>query len=301
MYQSKKKPSFLQNTREKESIKEEIEKSKTEEIPSLQRKAQTIAPPKKTVPPNVSRPLFSQQPPMETPPPRPIRPTVQGTPPYRPMTPPPPQQSTPPPLPPPPVRIFSPLFRQWKRRWNTRYQPITPQTHPSHLSVASKPEEQPIFRTKHSQIAKSVAAPATDTENLSANLEGEEAQDPMQSQAEFEKENPKVGVLRVETFIAGRALPVTDVNIVVTHRIGEDEVVYYNVNTNEVGIVDGLTLPAPDASTSQSPNQPNPFATYTLYATRDRYRPQGPIEIQIFDGIKTIQPLLMQWQLQEGE
>ncbi len=138
-----------------------------------------------------------------------------------------------------------------------------------------------------------------DAANPPANVGQGEGND--ETQSSFERDNPKEGVLRVETFIAGRALPVTGVNIIITHRIGEDDVVYYNVITNEVGIVDGLTLPAPDASTSQSPDIQNPFASYDLYATRDSYLPIGPIQIQIFDGVKTIQPIVMQWRPLQGE
>lgn len=238
----------------------------TQKTAKISNEKETISP---MPPPQMTRP------PMPPPPP-PIPESRPTPPPPRPAPPPPPPQA--PQNNAPPI-ILPPHQRWWRAQTGAHFAPASPPPRPT-------PSTAPHFR-RRGQAFSSVAS------SVFPITEG----DADNSRAEFERENPKSGILRVETFLGGRALPVDGVNIVITHRIGDDDVVYYNVNTNEVGIVDGLTLPAPDASTSQSPNVPNPFATYDLYATRDSYLPIGPIEIQIFDGIKTIQPLLMQWRL----
>jgi hypothetical protein len=238
----------------------------TQKTAKVSNEKETISP---MPPPQMTRPPI--------PPPPPIPESRPTPPPPRPAPPPPPPQA--PQNNAPPI-ILPPHQRWWRAQTGAHFAPASPPPRPA------APPATPHFR-RRGQAFSSVAS------SVFPITEG----DADNSRAEFERENPKSGILRVETFLGGRALPVDGVNIVITHRIGDDDVVYYNVNTNEVGIVDGLTLPAPDASTSQSPNVPNPFATYDLYATRDSYLPIGPIEIQIFDGIKTIQPLLMQWRL----
>ncbi len=263
MYQSKKRPSFDQK---------EVKMQKVTEV-SDQKEADAFVPfVRPTPPPTEGAPI-----PMTPPPPPPMQ------------TPPPPHPNPPiqtqRPLPPP---IFFPPHQRRQRgqmgaHFSTASTAVLASTA---VSASTAPASPPHFRRRGQDFSAVTTSVFPATEG-----------DADDSRAEFERENPKIGILRVETFLGGRALPVDGVNIVITHRIGDDDVVYYNVNTNEVGIVDGLTLPAPDASTSQSPNEQNPFAVYQLYATRDSYLPIGPIEIQIFDGIKTIQPILMQWRL----
>lgn len=238
----------------------------TQKTAKVSNEKETISP---MPPPQMTRPPIP-------PPPPPIPESRPTPPPPRPAPPPPPPQA--PQNNAPPI-ILPPHQRWWRAQTGAHFAPASPPPRPT-------PSTAPHFRRRGQAFSSVETSVFPFTEGDADN-----------SRAEFERENPKSGILRVETFLGGRALPVDGVNIVITHRIGDDDVVYYNVNTNEVGIVDGLTLPAPDASTSQSPNEPNPFATYDLYATRDSYLPIGPIEIQIFDGIKTIQPLLMQWRL----
>lgn len=113
---------------------------------------------------------------------------------------------------------------------------------------------------------------------------------------EFLRQNPSNGFIKVQAYSGQGALPVKDVRIRVTKEIGGDEILFLEDITDESGKTEAKSLPAPDASLSQQPNQsqqPLPYTTYTLTAENPNYTTLIKRDLPIFPGVISIQPLEM--------
>ncbi len=108
---------------------------------------------------------------------------------------------------------------------------------------------------------------------------------------QFLQQNPKTGGLKIQAFTGDQAIPVSDVNIVVSKKFGDNEKVFCNAKTDQDGIVDGITLPAPDKNISLNPSEEPPYADYDIKADHPSFQDQSYPGIPIFDGVKSIQPV----------
>ena len=61
----------------------------------------------------------------------------------------------------------------------------------------------------------------------------------------FAKQNSDVGYLKVQAFMADQAIPIPDVEILITKEIEGNIVVFFRGYTDSSGIIDNITLPAP--------------------------------------------------------
>ena len=81
------------------------------------------------------------------------------------------------------------------------------------------------------------------------------------------------------------------------HEVSKDfndgKRVFFSGVTNENGIIDGIELPAPPRKNSLEFDAPDKVAVYKLRAALDGYEELSRA-VEIFDGIKTIQPIAMQ-------
>lgn len=109
----------------------------------------------------------------------------------------------------------------------------------------------------------------------------------------FVSENSSTGQIKVQTFLAQQAYPLGDVNLIISKRFHDIEYVFYELQTNATGISDNITLPAPPRANSQQPYQQDPFTTYLITAYKQGFISEEPYEIEIFEGIKAIQPIEM--------
>lgn len=114
----------------------------------------------------------------------------------------------------------------------------------------------------------------------------------------FLLENPSRGVLRVQAFRGNQAIPVKDVHVTVSRKLSDGtDYVFYDGVTDESGLVDAISLPAPELQQSVEPGEPHPDAAYELIAEHPEFETVRAT-VNIFPGIKTVQPV--QLRLQEG-
>lgn len=102
---------------------------------------------------------------------------------------------------------------------------------------------------------------------------------------------PGKGYLLVQVSLAGRSIPVEGAAVTVQSSEGEE---VWNFVTDESGKTPVLELPAPSRELSQQPG--NAGQTYSMYNTRVTYPGyyiEENLHIPIFDGIKSIQPVIM--------
>lgn len=108
---------------------------------------------------------------------------------------------------------------------------------------------------------------------------------------QFLQQNHKTGSLKIQAFTGDQAIPVSNVTVVISKKFGNNERVFYTAKTNEDGIIDGITLPAPDKNISMSPSEELPYADYDIKANHPSFQDQSYPGIPIFDGVKSIQPI----------
>ena len=102
-------------------------------------------------------------------------------------------------------------------------------------------------------------------------------------------ENPAlsgVARLRVETFAANRAYPIS--NAVIRIKNPNDNSLIAVLVTNEDGLTESVELPAPSAALSQTPEFPDPFFNYNVDIRAEGYTPRENLNAQVFGGIDSL-------------
>lgn len=108
----------------------------------------------------------------------------------------------------------------------------------------------------------------------------------------FLADNPKTGILRIQASIGGRAVPVAGAKVTVSRDFTDGSRVLATSVTDSSGIADGIRLPAPDKSQSQSPETGKPpYAAYTVTVSHPQFETQVFTQVPVFEGIHSIQPV----------
>lgn len=112
------------------------------------------------------------------------------------------------------------------------------------------------------------------------------------SYADFIAENVGKGELKIQAYRARGAYPVPGIRVVISQDFNDGEKVFFSGVTNENGMIDGIELPAPPRINSLEFDSPDKVAVYKLKAINSDYEELSRA-VEIFDGVKTIQPLAM--------
>ncbi len=109
-------------------------------------------------------------------------------------------------------------------------------------------------------------------------------------------EDTAVGTLVISAGFGNRAYPLGGVRAEVYVPAEEDapaaprEVLYAVRETDESGIAQPLTVPAPDAALSESPGSAYlPYSLVRIRVFRDGFAPQEAEKVPIFAGIRSLQ------------
>ncbi len=111
--------------------------------------------------------------------------------------------------------------------------------------------------------------------------------------ADFIKQNPDYGYLKVQVFTAYGAIPISGAQIVITKDIEEYKVVFFQGVTDSSGIIDNILLPAPVTVTSQTPEVAPGYTVYELTAFHREYETIKSYSIGIIGGANVIQYVKM--------
>ena len=150
------------------------------------------------------------------------------------------------------------------------------------------------------QIGTLITLP--DTEDAVINLpEAPGERDPLQTFStvpdtyeSFRSRNTSAGWLRVQAFAGPQTLPVPDADVLVTRDFVDGVRRFASGKTDGSGILDGITLPAPDNTLAQSPGTIQPYTLYDIRVSHPDYRTEIYNQVPIFPGIKSIQPVQFQ-------
>jgi len=110
-----------------------------------------------------------------------------------------------------------------------------------------------------------------------------------------------IGFLTVNVRTANGALPIEGalVNIYENYEIengngdktNTNGHLIYSTRTNSFGQTEKLALPTKSASLSQKPGNIRPFMSYNIFASKDGYFDSDIINMPVFQGITSVQPI----------
>ena len=72
--------------------------------------------------------------------------------------------------------------------------------------------------------------------------------------------------------MADQAIPIPDVEILITKEIGDDVVIFFRGYTDSSGIIDNITLPAPADTYNVSTETFSEFEVYDLTAVKESFQ-----------------------------
>lgn len=116
----------------------------------------------------------------------------------------------------------------------------------------------------------------------------------------FAKQNSDVGYLKVQAFMADQAIPIPDVEILITKEIEGNIVVFFRGYTDSSGIIDNITLPAPADTYNVSTETFSEFEVYDLTAVKESFQTLKKYTIGMFGGLKVLQYIKMVPMIQGG-
>ncbi len=106
---------------------------------------------------------------------------------------------------------------------------------------------------------------------------------------EFLKENPENGILKVQVFMANQAIPIANVNILIEKEISNETLYFFNGMTNESGIIEAISLPAPKIEDNDIPK----YVSYQLIVKHPNYQGPTTYTIPIYSGQKMLQYVVL--------
>ncbi|MBR3836373.1 MAG: hypothetical protein IKJ69_06290 [Clostridia bacterium] len=156
--------------------------------------------------------------------------------------------------------------------------------------VHTVPEEAP-YREAESVMAQTspVIEEGTQPQEPQAVIT---ARVPFRNYDDFLNNNQSRGLLRVQVFSADRTFPVSNAAVRVFVDLADGEREVFSGITDMDGVVDDISLPAPDGALSFDENNTvEPFAVYGLRVNQADYSPALFEGIPVFDSVKSIQPV----------
>lgn len=115
---------------------------------------------------------------------------------------------------------------------------------------------------------------------------------PYADNADFEARNSSAGMLRVQVFAADRSFPISGAEVTVTVPFLAGSRDIFTGATDADGILDNISLPAPDKSLSlNEDNTIEPFALYNIKVSHPDFADGEYFNVPVFDSVKSIQPV----------
>ena len=83
------------------------------------------------------------------------------------------------------------------------------------------------------------------------------------SYKDFILENPEYGYLKIRAYAANSAIPISNLKIVISKIIGENNIIFYEGYTDSSGIIEKVALPAPKLNLDNMIKPSNTIYTIT--------------------------------------
>ena len=111
----------------------------------------------------------------------------------------------------------------------------------------------------------------------------------MQSETyqKFISENQGQGYLNIRAYAANSAIPISGLKIVVSKNIDNNNVIFFEGETNDSGVIEKITLPAPKANISNLVKPNN--TTYDVSATYQRDNISSVFLVRMYENVYVVQ------------
>ncbi len=109
----------------------------------------------------------------------------------------------------------------------------------------------------------------------------------------FVEENPEIGYLKVNVYTAYKAVPIPNTEVLITKTINNNNIIFFQGNTNSSGSIENIILPAPKNSSLITKDAPPAYTLYDLTAVHKNYGIAKKNNIGIIGEIKVIQNIKM--------
>ena len=108
---------------------------------------------------------------------------------------------------------------------------------------------------------------------------------------DFIRSNPQTGSLRFQVYAANQAFPVPSARVTVVLELENETRELFDGLTDINGVIDDITLPAPDKNLSQSPSDTPalPYSSYTAVVEHPEFAGARFTDIPVFSGVKSVQ------------
>ena len=104
----------------------------------------------------------------------------------------------------------------------------------------------------------------------------------------------KIGMLVVNTYTAGGALPVEGTVVRIIGTDEENKLTEYSIITDIDGVTERISLPAPSRELSQSPGaSEQSYALYNIEISAPGYYTKRIFDVAVFEGTETLQRVNM--------
>lgn len=110
---------------------------------------------------------------------------------------------------------------------------------------------------------------------------------------DFLKSNPRIGLMKIQSFAGYGALPLEGISIEVSKTFKDGKKIFFSGLTDNSGIIDSIMLPAPKSSLSTEPSTAPQYAEYDIFASKRGMIPKSYLNVPVFDGVKSIQNITL--------
>lgn len=101
----------------------------------------------------------------------------------------------------------------------------------------------------------------------------------------FINSNSGIGFLKIRAYAASQAVPISGLSVVISKDIGGNKVIFFEGITNDSGVIDKISLPAPRIG---SDNTVVPIIT--TYDVSTTYEGENKLyKVNVYDGIYVVQ------------
>lgn len=105
--------------------------------------------------------------------------------------------------------------------------------------------------------------------------------------ANFMSSNPAIGFLKIRAYAANQAVPISNLNVVVSKKIGNNNVVFFEGVTDESGTIEKISLPTQRLNLD---NMDVPKSTsYDIVTTYNSDNVTNIYKVNIYENIFVIQ------------
>lgn len=102
------------------------------------------------------------------------------------------------------------------------------------------------------------------------------------------------GGLIIHAFSASGALPVPGATVRIKGAEEANRFVVFSLLTDEDGVTERISLPAPEKSNSLSPNPAEiPYSVYDIEVTKPGYYPKRIFNAAVYSGVTSVMPIAM--------